>query len=65
MEYQGEGLSSTTIPPTSVSDVVGQHHKVEGIIFRAVLIPFPPSRIPARIIYQGIYKWLTVTAGLF
>ena len=43
-EYWWEGSVSTVIPPTSASDVVGQHNKIEGITFRAALI-HPESRI--------------------
>ena len=32
MEYWWEGSASTAIPPTSASDAVGQHNKIEGII---------------------------------
>jgi len=31
MEYQWEGSTSTATPPTSASDIVGQHNKIEGI----------------------------------
>ena len=37
-EYWWEGSTSTAIPPTSVSDVVGRHGKVGGFSFRAALI---------------------------
>jgi len=33
-----EGSTSTAIPPASTSNVVGQHSKTEGIIFRAALM---------------------------
>jgi len=29
-----ESFTSTTIPPPSAYDVMGQHHKIEGVIFR-------------------------------
>jgi len=32
MEYWREGSASTAVPPTSASDVVGQHNKIGGII---------------------------------
>ena len=38
MEYRWEGSTSTAIPPTSDSDIVGQHSKIGEITFRAVLI---------------------------
>ena len=31
MEYGWEGSTSTAIPPTSSSDIVGQHNKIGGI----------------------------------
>jgi len=33
-----EGLTSTALPPTSTSDVVGQHNKIGGITFGAALV---------------------------
>ena len=36
-EYWWESSTSTVIPPTFVSDVVGQHKKNKGITFRAAL----------------------------
>jgi len=36
--YRWEGSSSITIPPTSVSDVMGQHNIIRGITFRAAPI---------------------------
>jgi len=38
MEYWWEGSTPTAIPPTSASDVIGQHHKIRGITFRAALV---------------------------
>jgi len=38
MEYWWEGAASTAIPPTSASDVIGQHHKIGGITLRAALV---------------------------
>ena len=35
MEYWWKGSASTAIPPISTSDVMGQHHKIGGIIFGA------------------------------
>ena len=35
-----KGLASTAVPPTSVSDFIGQHNKIGGITFGAVLIEF-------------------------
>ena len=32
-----KGSASTAIPPTSTSDVVGQHNEVGGTAFRAAL----------------------------
>jgi len=37
MEYLWEGSTSTAIPPTSASAIVGQHHKIGGITFGAAL----------------------------
>ena len=36
--YWQEGSTSTAIPSTSTSDVVGQHNKIGGITFRATLV---------------------------
>lgn len=33
-----EGSTSSAIPPTSALDIVGQHNKTGGIIYRAALI---------------------------
>jgi len=38
MEYWLECSTSTAIPPTSASDIMGQHNKIGGITFRAVFI---------------------------
>ena len=38
-EYWSEGSTSIAIPPTSASDVVGQRYKIQGIIFKAALVP--------------------------
>jgi len=38
MEYQWEGSTSTAIPPTSIPNVLGQHNKIGGITFGAILI---------------------------
>jgi len=38
LEYWWEGSTSTAISPTSTSYVVGQHNKIGGITFEAVLI---------------------------
>jgi len=38
MGYWWEGPASTAIPPTSASDVVGQHNKIGGIIYGAALV---------------------------
>ena len=38
MGYWWEGSALTAIPPTSASDVVGQHNKMGGITFGAALI---------------------------
>ena len=32
-EYCWEGSTPTAIPPTSTSDVVGQHHEIGGVTF--------------------------------
>ena len=36
-EYWWEDSTSTAIPPTSASDTVDQHNKIENATFRAVL----------------------------
>jgi len=38
MKYWWEGSSPTAIPPTPISDVVGQLNKIEGITFGTALI---------------------------
>ena len=38
MGYRWEGSTSIATPPTSASDVVGQHHKIGGIPFGAALV---------------------------
>jgi len=38
MEHQWKGSTSTAIPPTSISDVVGQNNKIGGITFRAAFV---------------------------
>jgi len=38
MEYWWEGPTPTVMPPTSASDVVGQHNKIGGITFGTVLV---------------------------
>jgi len=40
MEYWSEGSASTAIPPTSASDIVGQHNKIGGITSAAGPIIF-------------------------
>jgi len=45
MENWWEGSASTAIPPTSALDVMGQHHKIGGIIFRAALILYELLKI--------------------
>jgi len=42
MGYWWEGSTSTAIPPTFVSDIVGQHNKIGGITFGAALIVESP-----------------------
>ena len=37
MEERQEGLTSTAMPATSTSDVMGQHNKIGGITFGATL----------------------------
>jgi len=37
-EHWWEGSTSTAIPPTLVSEAVGQRHKTEGVTFRAALV---------------------------
>ncbi len=34
----GGGSASTAVPPTSTSDVMGQHDKIGGSTFRAALV---------------------------
>ena len=38
MEYCQEGSTSTVLPPTSASNVTGQHNKIGSIIFGAALV---------------------------
>ena len=38
MEYCWEGSASTAIPPTSASDVAGQHNKIGGTTFGAEFV---------------------------
>ena len=38
MEYWWEGSASSAMPPTSASDVMGQHSKIGGITFWAALV---------------------------
>jgi len=38
MEYCWESSTSTAIPSTSASDVMGQHNKIGGITFRAAVV---------------------------
>ena len=38
MGYWQEGSTFTAIPPTSTSDVMGQHHKIGGITFRIACV---------------------------
>jgi len=40
MEYWWEGSTTAAIPPPSTSGVVGQHHKIGGITFRAAFIKY-------------------------
>ena len=40
IEYWWEGSAPTAIPPTSASDVMGQHHKIGGTTFREALIRY-------------------------
>ena len=37
MEYWKEVTNSTAIPPTSTSDIMGHHNKIEGITFSSTL----------------------------
>ena len=37
-EYSWKSSTSNAIPPTSISDVMGQHHKIGSITFRAALV---------------------------
>jgi len=37
IDYWWEGSASTAIPPTFISDFVGQYNKIAGITFGAVL----------------------------
>jgi len=38
MEYSQEGSASTAMPPTFISEFMGQCHKVGGITFRAAFV---------------------------
>ena len=43
MGYWWKGSTSTAIPPTATSDVVGQHNKIGGITFgETVIVCFIP-----------------------
>ena len=44
-EYWWEGPASTATPPTSASNVMGQHNKIGGITFRAALVYSKRERI--------------------
>jgi len=37
MEYWWEGSTSAAVPPTSISDVMGEHNKIGGITFKPAL----------------------------
>jgi len=50
MEHWREVSTSTAIPPTSTSDIVGQHHKIGGIIFKPA---FTETRNPRH----GLFQW--------
>jgi len=39
-EYWQEDSTSAAIPPTSISNAVGQHHKIGGAAFRGSLVSF-------------------------
>jgi len=38
MGYRMEGSTSTSIPPTSASNVLGQHSKIGGMTFREAVV---------------------------
>jgi len=43
IEYWQEGSVSITIPPTSASENMGKHNKIEGITFRTALVKYAIS----------------------
>jgi len=43
MECLWEGSTPTAMPPTSISDVVGQHSEIGSISFEAALVYFLPE----------------------
>ena len=49
-EYWWKGSTSAAVPPTSTSDIVGQHHKIGGIAFGTALIEI--NKMHACIHYQ-------------
>lgn len=46
MEFWWEGSTSTTLPPTPVSDIMWQDSEIRGITFRAALLWFCDSMNP-------------------
>ena len=53
MEYWQEGSASTTIPPTSITDVMGQHNNIGGITFGAALVFQPLSEVNLSLFYMA------------
>jgi len=43
MEYWQEGSASIAIPPNPISDIMDQHNKIRGIIFRAGQVMCAPA----------------------
>jgi len=52
MGYQWEGSAPTAIPPTSASDVRGQHHKMGGITFGAASYICSVGSVDASLVVQ-------------
>jgi len=60
MEYWWEGSAPTAIPPTSASDVMGQHNKIGDISFEAALVICQKAQIPTGewgAIYQLLWHF--------
>jgi len=63
MEYWGEGLTSTGIPLTSASDILGHQNKIGGITFGAVLGTYGSGKREQK--KQIVFIWLSPFRNLF